>query len=114
MLFHAVYEKNKIQDYDKRHSITKIDRETFSVFVCSSTEIKKELSPKDAAAVRETKRVTYSKLVTEYTRAHATIHSRTIRVYPDVIIVCQATLTPFPGWNPDSELPFQAKTRSHI
>ncbi|GBP06383.1 hypothetical protein EVAR_73887_1 [Eumeta japonica] len=76
---------------------------------------REHLSLKDAAAVRETMRVTYPKLVTEDTRTHATIHSRTVRVYPDVIIVCQATPAPFPpGWNPDSELPFQAKRRSHI
>ncbi|GBP00006.1 hypothetical protein EVAR_64385_1 [Eumeta japonica] len=61
---------------------------------------REHLSLKDAAVVRETMRVTYPKRVIEDTRTHAIIHSRTVRVYSDVAIVCQATPTPFPpGWN---------------
>ncbi|GBP10053.1 hypothetical protein EVAR_71829_1 [Eumeta japonica] len=41
---------------------------------------REHLSLKDAAAVRETMRVTYPKLVSEDTRTHATIHSRTVRI----------------------------------
>ncbi|GBP92549.1 hypothetical protein EVAR_68003_1 [Eumeta japonica] len=57
---------------------------------------REHLSLKDAAVFRETIVVTYPKLLTEGNRTYATVYSRTVRIYPNVIIVCQVTPAPFP------------------